>query len=571
MLIKIIFPADTLGLTPSDNFKLALRALGGCVWYLTKNYLDQQVLNLARFHHYIPPDVIVINDEKDSSDDDKLPKMKKHMVLDAITISNLRVTGEESSLQSTIDYCCTKFGKRLLHYWLCSPSCDADLIRTRQASAMELLENTELLHDIRQLLCELPDLERQLAQIHGFGNKELFKNHPNGRAIMFEEFTYGKKKVNDFLSTLKGFELSMKLPKMLRMCESELLSQITQHEPKGKFPDMDELIDFFNNAFDHEEARKTGVIAPGHGVDNEYDSIQEEIEDLSNELNEYLKSQEKYFGCKLSFFGNDKKRYQIEVPEAYTKKANNKYSLEKQIKGSKACRRYVTDETKSFLKRMIAIEDRRNLVLKDLSRRIFEKFSSHYSVWKVCVDLIATLDILASFAEYARNQGNTCVPEIVDSLNGKPIFEIEDSFHPCMNSAEFIPNSITLGHPNAPLAILTGPNMGGKSTLMRQVGLLSILTQIGCPIPGSKCRMSLIDRIFTRLGAQDDIIAGQSTFLVELNETSAILKHATVNSLVLLDELGRGTATYDGSAIAAAVSVQLILIIINLISTAIMN
>lgn len=118
---------------------------------------------------------------------------------------------------------------------------------------------------------------------------------------------------------------------------------------------------------------------------------------------------------------------------------------------------------------------------------------------------------------------------------------------------DFIPNGITLGGPKAGLALLTGPNMGGKSTLMRQVGLLIIMAQIGCPIPAVSCRMSIVDRIFTRLGAQDDIMAGHSTFLVELSETSAILKHATRNSLVLLDELGRGTATYDGTAIAAAV------------------
>lgn len=499
----------------------------------------------------------MVNDDVNFKGSSKLPKMKKQMVLDDITISNLHVLGEESSLLSSIDYCCTKFGKRLLNFWLCSPSCDVDLIRSRQNGAIELLKNTELLQDVRQLLSKLPDLERQLAQIHGFGNKELFKNHPNGRAIMFEELTYSKKKINDFLSTLRGFETCMNLSKMMKECKSEILIYLTQYEPKGKFPDYVEHIDFFSNAFDHEEAKKTGVIAPSKGVDNEYDSIQEEIKDLNNELNEYLKDQETYFGCKLSFFGNDKRRYQIVVPEAYTKKANSSYLLEKQIKGSKACRRYVTAETKNFLKCMIAIEDRRNFVLKDLSRRIFEKFSSHYNIWMVGVELIATLDVLTSFAEYARNQCITCIPEIVDNLNGKPILEIEDGFHPCMNLTDFIPNSMTLGYPNAPLSILTGPNMGGKSTLMRQVGLLCILTQIGSPIPGRKCSMSLIDRIFTRLGAQDDIIAGQSTFLVELNETSAILKHATINSLILLDELGRGTATYDGFAIAAAVSFDL--------------
>lgn len=136
-----------------------------------------------------------------------------------------------------------------------------------------------------------------------------------------------------------------------------------------------------------------------------------------------------------------------------------------------------------------------------------------------------------------------------------PLFELHDGVHPCLNATgEFIPNGVRLGGPATPsLALLTGPNMGGKSTMMRQIGLLVVLAQMGGPIPAAGCRMTLVDRIFTRLGAHDDIMAGHSTFLVELSETATILRHATRHSLVLLDELGRGTATYDGTAIAAAV------------------
>lgn len=201
-------------------------------------------------------------------------------------------------------------------------------------------------------------------------------------------------------------------------------------------------------------------------------------------------------------------------------------------------------------------EAQRNNVLKDLQRRMFEKFSNHYNMWKTCIELVSTLDVLTSLAVYGQNQNqDICFPEILGEQTDGPIIEIEEGFHPCMKlSEDFIPNGITLGgKESAPLALLTGPNMGGKSTLMRQVGLLIIMSQIGAPIPATSARLTLVDRIFTRLGAQDDIMAGQSTFLVELSETSAILKHATENSLVLLDELGRGTATYDGTAIAAAV------------------
>ncbi|XP_023246001.1 probable DNA mismatch repair protein Msh6 [Copidosoma floridanum] len=134
------------------------------------------------------------------------------------------------------------------------------------------------------------------------------------------------------------------------------------------------------------------------------------------------------------------------------------------------------------------------------------------------------------------------------------MIEIRDGKHPCIPSNNFIPNDTLIAtKETAPLILLTGPNMGGKSTLMRQVGLITVMAQIGCHVPASACQLTLVDRIFTRLGANDDIMAGQSTFLVELSETAAILQHATTHSLVLLDELGRGTSTYDGTAIAASV------------------
>lgn len=294
-----------------------------------------------------------------------------------------------------------------------------------------------------------------------------------------------------------------------------------------------------------------GAIAPGKGVDEEFDTIEREIADITKQLDKHLVDQEKVFGCRLKYVGKDKSRFEIEVPESCVKRATEDHQLEGQRKGF---RRYSTDETRSYLKEIMNAEEQRDNVLKDLLRRLFEKFSQEYDTWKCVNDCVASLDCLSALAVYGQNLSEFCFPEIVAKTD-VPIIEIENGFHPCMQlTDDFIPNGIVLGGSEmAAIALLTGPNMGGKSTLMRQVGLLAVMTQIGAPIPATSARMSMIDRIFTRLGAQDDILSGQSTFLVELNETSAILKHATVNSLVLLDELGRGTATFDGTAIAAAV------------------
>lgn len=203
-----------------------------------------------------------------------------------------------------------------------------------------------------------------------------------------------------------------------------------------------------------------GVIAPGKGVDSEYDSIQEKIKDIEEELTAYLKEQEKFFGCRLSYVGKDKNRYEIEVPENSAKKADDRYTLEGQRKGKNAARRYSTNETRTLLKELMQMEDQRNGVLRDLLRRMFERFSDEYNVWKKVIDCVAILDCLTAFAVYGQNQNQICFPEIVDNDEG-PIIEIEDGYHPCMKlTKDLIPNGITLGgKAAAPLALLTGPNM----------------------------------------------------------------------------------------------------------------
>ncbi|XP_049285610.1 probable DNA mismatch repair protein Msh6 [Anopheles funestus] len=554
--------ADSLGLTPKESYQLALKALGGCVWYLQRCLLDQQVLSLATFEEYVPLDENKHAGSETIEQRLGAAKAKRFMVLDSITLNNLKIVGSEGSLVDRMDHCCTKFGKRLLHSWVCAPSCVKEVILERQEAVGELIENVDLLQDVRQILGQLPDMERHLAQIHGFGL--ALTNHPTRRAILYEEHVYGKKKMRDFIATLKGFQSLLALPRLFASVSSKLLIRLTHKagsNPSGAFPSMEKQIEFFENSFDHENALKSGSIVPEKGLDAEYDAIEQEIKDLNEELDQYLVSQGKFFGCTVKYFGNDKKRFQLEVPEGRAKKATSDYTLEGTKTGKNAAKRFHTEETRHFLKQMMQLEDRRKAVLKDLARRIFERFSRDYDMWKSCIDLMATLDVLTSLAEYARSEGLMCVPELLDkdeSVNGgKAFVEIEEGIHPCLTSdaaENFIPNGIAIGgDEKANLVLLTGPNMGGKSTLMRQVGLLAMMAQIGSRIPAQSCRMTLIDRIFTRLGASDDIMAGHSTFLVELNETSAILKHATADSLVLLDELGRGTATYDGTAVAGAV------------------
>ena len=224
-----------------------------------------------------------------------------------------------------------------------------------------------------------------------------------------------------------------------------------------------------------------------------------------------------------------------------------------------------------MLEEMIHAEDRRDAALKDTMRNIFARFDKHYESWEQATQCLATLDCLLSLAHYSSNiDGVSCRPQLVlpyteDGSPLQPFMEILNSRHPCagrsFSGEDFIPNDIVVGKtgkendtPESSLClIVTGPNMGGKSTLMRQAGALIIMAQLGCFVPAEVCRFTPVDRIFTRLGAQDRILHGESTFFVELSETATILHHANKHSLILLDELGRGTATYDGTAIASAV------------------
>ncbi|KAL0818931.1 hypothetical protein ABMA28_008234 [Loxostege sticticalis] len=543
-------------LTPAAHCSLAIKALGGCVSYLTDCLLDIQILGMAQFEPYAPPDAL----NQTLSQEDKVDNRWKGgstMVLDAITLRNLRIVQDEGCLYERMNFCSTAMGKRRLYQWICAPSCDLEVIKERQEAVKTLLEKQELCQEAKNILTTLPDLERLLAKVHALGNLQRSKLHPDARAIFYKE-KFSKQKVLDFIAVLNGFSAALKLIELFRDEETVLLKRITHFNPDGKFPDMRNTLKFFKEAFNQKEAAKEGFILPDEGVDQEYDSTLQLISDIDMELKRYLDQQEKHFKCFLSYMGSEKRRYHIKVPEKAASRAGPDYTLEGSGKGFK---RYSTAETKELLARMMAAEEQKTTVLNDISRRIFEKFSSTYELWMTAVKCISTLDILLSFTEFAQHHqqnGDICLPEVTFNKDKRPYINITEGRHPCIPVVdEFISNDTRLGVDGASLLLLTGPNMGGKSTLMRQVGLLTVLAQLGSYVPAQACSLSLVDRIFTRLGASDDILSGQSTFLVEMSETAAIVRHASEHSLVLLDELGRGTSTYDGTALASGVCAEL--------------
>uniref|UniRef100_I3JU46 DNA mismatch repair protein n=1 Tax=Oreochromis niloticus TaxID=8128 RepID=I3JU46_ORENI len=582
LLKEMTSESDSLCLTPKEGYELALSALGGCIFYLKKCLVDQELLSMANFEEYVPVDVEM---EKAAGPASFFAKTRQRMVLDGVTLVNLEIFqngsgGTEGTLLERLDTCSTPFGKRLLKQWLCAPLCNPTSIRDRLDAVEDLMGAQAQATEVSDLLKKLPDLERLLSKIHSIGTPLKSQDHPDSRAVLYEEVTYSKRKIADFLSALEGFKTMQDIISLFAPVSGEfhstLLCQVISlnSEKNGLFPDLSGELKRWDTAFDHQKARTTGVITPKAGFDPEYDQALTGIKNCERELQDYLDRQKKRLGCKsMSFWGTGKNRYQMEVPDSVSERnVPEEYELKSTKKGWK---RYVTKETERMFSELQGFEEKRDAALKDCMRRLFYNFDKNYSDWKTAVECMAVLDVLLALSRYSQgSDGPMARPEVVlpeDDAQVAPFIDLKGSRHPCVTKTffgdDFIPNDIFIGCPGtgengeddslASCVLVTGPNMGGKSTLMRQCGLVIILAQLGCYIPAESLRFTPVDRVFTRLGASDRIMAGESTFFVELSETSSILHHATKHSLVLLDELGRGTATYDGTAIASAVVKEL--------------
>ncbi|KAM7408922.1 hypothetical protein PAMA_002576 [Pampus argenteus] len=580
LLKNMTSESDSLCLTPKEGYELALSALGGCIFYLKKCLVDQELLSMANFEEYVPVDVEM---EKAAGPASFFARTRQRMVLDGVTLANLEIFqngsgGTEGTLLERLDTCATPFGKRLLKQWLCAPLCNPSSIRDRLDAVDDLMGAQAQATEVSDLLKKLPDLERLLSKIHSIGTP--LKDHPDSRAVLYEEVTYSKRKIVDFLSAFEGFQTMQQIISVLSPVSAEfqsrLLSQVVslKSEKDGLFPDLSAELRRWETAFDHQKARSTGVITPKAGFDPEFDQALTEIKNCERELQDYLDRQKKRLGCKnMAYWGTGRNRFQMEVPDSVSERnIPEEYEVKSTKKGWK---RYVTKETERLFSELQGFEEKRDAALKDCMRKLFYNFDKNYRDWKTGVECMAVLDVLLALSRYSQGgDGPMTRPQVVlpdgeDQL--VPFLDLTGSRHPCVTKTffgdDFIPNDIYIGctgsgendegEAQASCVLVTGPNMGGKSTLMRQCGLVIILAQLGCYVPAESLRFTPVDRVFTRLGASDRIMSGESTFFVELSETASILHHATKHSLVLLDELGRGTATYDGTAIASAVVKEL--------------
>ena len=256
---------------------------------------------------------------------------------------------------------------------------------------------------------------------------------------------------------------------------------------------------------------------------------------------------------------------ELEIPEHIAnKKRPDNFEFSSKKKGFL---RYQTEEIRQFVKEQNRIDDDILIRSLNLIGKLFQQFYSYHQIWDIFIQILSELDCLCSLSEISFSKEIQMTrPEIHKATYQHEVYmRIEEGIHPTlfkMNKGKFIPNDINIGNVseenNKNMIILTGPNMGGKSTVLRTTCIFAILGQIGCYVPAKHCEFSLVDKVYTRIGAQDKLLEGKSTFYLELEETLQIINYSTINSLIIMDELGRGTSTFDGLSIASAVAKYLV-------------
>ncbi|GAB7355799.1 hypothetical protein MBLNU459_g6476t1 [Dothideomycetes sp. NU459] len=453
------------------------------------------------------------------------------LVLDGQSLINLEIFansfdgGAEGTLFQMLNRCITPFGKRMLRQWVCHPLADAAKIDARLDAVEALNADSTITDRFTASLTKLPDLERLISRIHA-----------------------GRCKATDFVKVLEGFEqIEYTMSLLGDFGEGEgVLGQLI-----SSMPDLAGALKHWQDAFDRVKAKEEGLLVPRPGVETDFDESEDQINAILSQLEDLLKRCRKELGSTaLKFTDNGKEIYQLEVPLKIKGIPKNW----KQMSATAKVKRYYFPELESLVQDLKEAQETHGQIVKQVAGRFYARFDQDYSIWLAAVKIIAHLDCLISLAKASASLGEpSCRPTFVDS--DRSVLEFADLRHPCMlaSVSDFIPNDISLGGSNPNIDLLTGANAAGKSTILRMTCIAVILAQVGCYVPCAAARLTPVDRIMSRLGAHDNIFAGQSTFMVELSETKKILAEATARSLVILDELGRGTSSYDGVAVAQAV------------------
>lgn len=459
----------------------------------------------------------------DYFEDDEYMKLDMNARRNLELTSSMMTGDKKHSLLWVLDKTKTAMGKRMIRNWLERPLMSAAKITRRQNAVGELADNPEMRDKTRAALTGISDIERLMARI-----------------------AYSTANAKELKSLQATCERLPKIKELILGCSSVYLKEI--YHSIDTLSDVCELIESAIVDEPPFSLREGGMIKRGYSA--ELDELKDIMEDGAGVIASIEAKQREETGIpKLKVGYNRVFGYYIEVTNSYKDLVPDTY-IRKQTLAN--CERYITQELKDLEGRILGAKDRAVALEYDVFCSVREKISLEVQRIQKTAKALAALDTLAGLAEVAVTNNYVC-PQI----NSGGCIEIKDGRHPVvealMDGAVFVPNDTVLDKNENRCMIITGPNMAGKSTYMRQIALIVLMAQIGSFVPARSASIGIVDAIFTRVGASDDLATGRSTFMVEMSEVSSILKNATSESLIILDEIGRGTSTFDGMSIARAV------------------
>ncbi len=453
----------------------------------------------------------------------------KFMQIDYSTRRNLELTEtmrskeKKGSLLWVLDKTKSAAGARMLKRWIEHPLLGVSEILRRQNAVTELFDNYMLREDISDLMDSVLDLERLVARV-----------------------VFGSANARDLRAISSTLSIVPKIKDILTACTGNEL--VTLKDQLDELGDITSLIDKAITDDPPFSVREGGLIANGYNKD--VDELRSILEGGQEWLEKIAEQERDKTGIKTLKIGNNRVfGYYIEVSRSFMDQVPPHYIRKQTLAGGE---RYITDELKKIEATVLGAGDRLSALEYDIFTQVRAVVAAAASRIQATAAQLAKLDVYCSLASVAAKNNFVC-----PAINDRQMIEIRDGRHPVVElfvkDAYFVPNDTHLDMKNSRLMIITGPNMAGKSTYMRQVALISIMMQIGSFVPAAAADICVVDRVFTRVGASDDLASGQSTFMLEMTEVATILRSATKNSLIIYDEVGRGTSTFDGMSIARAI------------------
>jgi DNA mismatch repair protein MutS len=475
-----------------------------------------------------------------------------HVLLDSATQANLELvesrSNRDASLLSVLDRTITPMGARKLRAWILQPLRDLTELQGRQQMIADLLQEPDLLGSIRSELKSIRDIERAAGRLsQASGNaRDLV-----ALKISLQQIPALKRELGKLIDRIDFGRV--RPPGAPNVAEARGLGDpaLPLHL-QNAIREMPALAEKLSNALLDDPPlalKEGGIFRDGHDAD--LDALRQASREGKNWISQLQEREVTATGIKsLKIRYNSVFGYFIEITKSNLANVPAHYTRKQTTVGGE---RFITPELKEMEAKVLGADDRAQNLEYQLFQKLRDETLREIEPIQQTADAIAVLDVLCALAETAR-LFRYCRPELNDSLR----LVIKDGRHPVLDQnlvdEKFVPNDTELDGENIRMAIVTGPNMAGKSTYIRQVALIVLMAQIGSFVPAESAEVGLVDRIFTRVGANDDLSRGQSTFMVEMNETANIINNATDRSLVILDEIGRGTSTFDGLSIAWSVA-----------------